>query len=110
GVIKDMLAPVVKGFLGFPIKMVDVILLNVASRAVSAGLFIDLIETGQINYVQGVVAVVFTGMFIPCFANIGAMIKELGAKLAIYTVVGMSVSAVLIAGALNWLLLYVFKT
>ncbi|MBF0606935.1 MAG: ferrous iron transport protein B [Candidatus Magnetobacterium sp. LHC-1] len=110
GVIKDMLAPVVKGFLGFPVKMVDVILLNVASRAVSAGLFIDLIETGQINYVQGVVAVVFTGMFIPCFANIGAMIKELGAKLAIYTVVGMSVSAVLIAGALNWLLLYVFKT
>ncbi|MBF0337631.1 MAG: ferrous iron transport protein B [Nitrospirae bacterium] len=110
GVIKDLLAPVVKGFLGFPIKMVDVILLNVASRAVSAGLFIDLIETGQINYVQGVVAVVFTGMFIPCFANIGAMIKELGAKLAIYTVIGMSVSAVLIAGALNWVLLYILKT
>ncbi|MBF0317531.1 MAG: ferrous iron transport protein B [Nitrospirae bacterium] len=109
GVIKDLLSPVVKGFLGFPIKMVDIILLNVASRAVSAGLFIDLIETGQINYVQGIVAVVFTSMFIPCFANIGAMIKELGVKSAIYTVVIIATSGVLIAGALNWALVHIFK-
>ncbi|MBF0337630.1 MAG: ferrous iron transport protein B [Nitrospirae bacterium] len=103
-IVRGLLSPIVKGVLGFPIKMVDVILLTVARREVAAGVFIDLIEKGQINYVQCIVAVVFTGMFIPCFANIGAMIKELGAKLAIYTVVGMSVSAVLLAGALNWVL------
>ncbi|KJU83258.1 magnetosome protein Mad17-1 [Candidatus Magnetobacterium bavaricum] len=108
-VIKGLLSPVVQGFLGFPIKMVDVILLTVARREVAAGVFIDLIEKGQINYVQCIVAVVFTGMFIPCFANIGAMIKELGARSAIYTVVVMSTSAVLLAGALNWALINIFK-
>ncbi|MBF0606936.1 MAG: ferrous iron transport protein B [Magnetococcales bacterium] len=103
-IIRGLLSPIVTGVLGFPIKMVDVILLTVARREVAAGVFIDLIEKGQINYVQCIVAVVFTGMFIPCFANIGAMIKELGAKSAIYTVVVMSTSAVLLAGALNWIL------
>ncbi|MBV6341594.1 ferrous iron transport protein B [Candidatus Magnetobacterium casense] len=103
-IIRGLLSPIVTGVLGFPIKMVDVILLTVARREVAAGVFIDLIEKGQINYVQCIVAVVFTGMFIPCFANIGAMIRELGAKSAIYTVVAMSTSAVLLAGALNWIL------
>ncbi|MBF0345389.1 MAG: ferrous iron transport protein B [Nitrospirae bacterium] len=107
--IKKLFAPVVEGFLGFPIRMVDVILLTVARREVASGLFINLIEKGEINYVQCIVAAVFTTMFIPCFANIGAMIKELGLKSALYMVFIISTSALLIAATLNWVLVSIFK-
>jgi ferrous iron transport protein B len=48
------------------------------------------------------VAVTITTMFVPCFANIVSMIKELGLKTALIMVVTINLSAFLLAGVLNF--------
>jgi len=42
--------------------------------------------------------------FVPCFANIMAMIKELGAKSALLMVCVITISSVIIGGMLNYLM------
>jgi ferrous iron transport protein B len=104
-VVKNMLRPVIIGFLGFPIQMVDVLILCMAKHEAAAGLLIKLVQRGQVNYVQCIVAVTLTTMFVPCLANIMAMIKELGAKSALIMVVIINSTSILIAGILNWVLI-----
>ena len=100
--VKNVLSPVMNGLLGLPVQMVDALILCMARHEAAAGLIIKLIETGKLNYIQCIVAVTITTMFVPCFANIMAMIKELGAKRAITMAVIINVSAFLIAASLNW--------
>ncbi|MHC4310510.1 MAG: nucleoside recognition domain-containing protein, partial [Planctomycetota bacterium] len=105
---KNVLEPVMDGFLGLPVQMVDALILCMARHEAAAGLIIKLIEKGQLNYVQCIVAVTITTMFVPCFANIMAMIKELGARRALTMAVIINASAFLIAGCLNWGLVILF--
>ncbi len=100
--LKHALRPVVTGFLGFPLKMVDVLILCMAKHEAAAGLLIKLIQRDQLSYVQCIVAVTLTMMFVPCFANIMAMIKELSWKKAIPVVITINCTAILFAGILNW--------
>jgi ferrous iron transport protein B len=106
--VKNALEPVMIGFLGLPVQMVDALILCMARHEAAAGLIIKLIEKGQLDYVQCIVAVTITTMFVPCFANIMAMIKELGARRALTMAVVINVSAFLIAGCLNWGLVILF--
>jgi ferrous iron transport protein B len=85
--------------------MVDVLILCMAKHEAAAGLLIKLVQRGQVNYVQCIVAVTLTTMFVPCLANIMAMIKELGAKSALIMVVIINSTSILIAGILNWVLI-----
>ncbi|MFC1675480.1 ferrous iron transport protein B [Planctomycetota bacterium] len=103
---KNVLEPVMHGFLGLPVQMVDALILCMARHEAAAGLIIKLIQAGQLNYIQCIVAVTITTMFVPCFANIMAMIKELGPRRALTMAVIINASAFLIAGALNWILLF----
>jgi ferrous iron transport protein B len=100
--VKNVLSPVMNGLLGLPVQMVDALILCMARHEAAAGLIIKLIEAGKLNYIQCIVAVTITTMFVPCFANIMAMIKELGARRAITMAVIINVSAFLIAASLNW--------
>jgi len=50
-----------------------------------------------------------TTMFVPCFANIMAMIKELGSRRALTTVIIINCTAILVAGLLNWVLVVPLK-
>ena len=100
-VIKDIVRPVMEGFLGLPVQMVDALILCMARHEAAAALIINLIEKGQLNYIQCIVAVTITTMFVPCFANIVSMIKELGLKTALIMVVTINLSAFLLAGVLN---------
>ncbi|MCP4259913.1 MAG: ferrous iron transport protein B [Planctomycetes bacterium] len=102
GAVKNLLSPVMNSFLGLPVQMVDALILCMARHEAAAGLIIKLIKDGQLNYIQCIVAVTITTMFVPCFANIMAMIKELGARRAITMAVMINASAFLIAAALNW--------
>ena len=102
---KNVLRPVMNGLLGLPVQMVDALILCMARHEAAAGMIIKLIERGELNYVQCIVAVTITTMFVPCFANIMAMIKELGAKRALTMAVIINASAFMIAGLLNRLLL-----
>lgn len=105
---KRMLSPIIEGLLGLPLAMVDAIILCLARHEVAAGLIINLIKKGQMDYVQCIVAVTITTMFIPCFANIMAMIKELGTRSALVMMLMINASAFAIAGALNWTLVALF--
>ncbi|MHC4172433.1 MAG: ferrous iron transport protein B [Planctomycetota bacterium] len=102
--LKITFNPVMTGFLGLPLQMMDALILSMARHEAAAGLVIKLIEAGQLNYVQCIVSVTITTMFVPCFANIMAMIKELGVKRAVASVIVINSTAILIAGILNWLL------
>ncbi|MHC4728539.1 MAG: ferrous iron transport protein B [Planctomycetota bacterium] len=102
GAVKNLLSPVMNSFLGLPVQMVDALILCMARHEAAAGLIIQLIKAGQLNYIQCIVAVTITTMFVPCFANIMAMVKELGAKRAITMAVIINASAFLIAASLNW--------
>ncbi|MFH1993385.1 MAG: ferrous iron transporter B [Pseudomonadota bacterium] len=101
---KKVLSPVIKGFLGLPLDMVDAIFLSMARHEAAAALIINLIRKGQMNYVQSIVAVVLTTMFVPCFANIMAMAKEIGGKNTLIMVLTINFSAFVAAGVLNWVL------
>jgi len=103
-VTKDRLEPIINGLLGLPSKMVDALILSMARHEAAAGLIMKLVEKGELDYVQCIVSVTITTMFVPCFANIVAMFKELGAKRAIPMIVMINISAFLIAGVLNWVL------
>ncbi|MHC4412746.1 MAG: nucleoside recognition domain-containing protein, partial [Planctomycetota bacterium] len=107
--VKNALEPVMGGLLGLPVQMVDALILCMARHEAAAGLIIKLIQAGQLNYIQCIVAVTITTMFVPCFANIMAMIKELGVKRALAMAVIINASAFFIAGALNWVLVLFFK-
>ena len=102
--LKRVLSPIVEGFLGLPLAMVDAIILCFARHEAGAGLIINLVKKGQLNYTQCIVAVIITTIFAPCFANIMAMVKEIGSKSTVATLASISVSAMVTAGSLNWIL------
>jgi len=101
---KSVLEPVMQGLLGLPVQMVDALILCMARHEAAAGLIIKLIQKGQLNYVQCIVSVTITTMFVPCFANVMAMIKELGVRRALGMAVIINVSSFGIAGILNLIL------
>lgn len=105
---KDFLSPVIKGFLGLPLEMVDALILCMARHEAAAGLIMNLIDAGKLDYVQCIVAVTITTMFVPCFANIMAMINELKLKSALSMTVVINFSSFIIAGILNWALLRIY--
>lgn len=102
--VKDMVRPVMEGFLGLPVQMVDALILCMARHEAAAALIINLIEKGQLNYIQCIVSVTITTMFVPCLANIVSMIKELGMKSALIMVIIINVSAFVLSGTLNQVL------
>jgi len=102
---KIFLQPVIEGFLGLPLQMVDALILCMARHEAAAGLIINLINKNLLDFRQCIVAVTITTMFVPCFANIMAMIKELGTARAIVMTLIINASSFIIAGCLNWTLI-----
>jgi len=109
GGIKNILKPLIIGFLGFPIEMVDVLILCMARHEAASGMIIKLIQVGKLNYIQCIVAVTITTMFVPCVANIMAMIKELKLRSALIMVFVINSSAFILAGILNRILILTIK-
>jgi ferrous iron transport protein B len=105
GLVNKGLSPIVTGLLGLPIKMTEVLILAMASRGVAGGLLLNIIDKGMLDYRQCIVGVVVTGVFIPCFANIAAMCKMLGNRAGILMAAAITVSGIMLAGALNWILI-----
>lgn len=106
GLVKKIVSPLVIGWLGLPIKMVDALILTIARHEAASGLILKMVEAGNLNYIQCIVAVVITTMFVPCFANIVAMCKEMGVKTGLFMAFIVNISSVILAGILNWILLF----
>ena len=103
---KKLLSPVVVGWLNLPIDIVDALILCLARHEAAAALLINMVDAGALNYVQCIVAVVITTMFVPCFANIVAMCKEMGAKTGLAMAVTINLSSFVLAGILSWILIF----
>ena len=105
GAMKTALSPIVTGWLGLPLDIVEVLILSLARHEAAAGLLLGMVDGGALNYVQSIVAVVITTMFIPCFANIVAICKQLGVGRGLVITVIINVSSFVLAGILNWILI-----
>lgn len=105
GAMKDVLSPVVTGWLGLPVDIVEVLILSLARHEAAAGLLLNMVDAGALNYVQSIVAVVITTMFVPCFANIVAMCRQLGTPKGLLITLIINISSFILAGILNWILI-----
>jgi ferrous iron transport protein B len=105
GLLQRGLKPVVVGWLGLPLNMVEVLILTMARHEAAAGLIYRLVNQGALSYIQSIVAVTITIMFVPCFANIVAMCRQVGVRAGVLITLAINLSSFLLAGALNWLLL-----
>jgi len=105
-VIKNILSPVVVNWLGLPRDVTDVLILAFTRHEVAAGLTFKMIDAGMINYIQCIVTVVITTMFVPCFASIVAMCKVMGVKTGIAIVLTINISSFVLAGILHWVLVF----
>jgi len=73
-------------------------------------MLIKLIRDGHMNYIQSIVGVTLTMMFVPCMATIMAMIRQLKLKTALLSVLCINLTAILVAGLLNWILVLTIGT
>jgi len=102
--LKRVLRPIVSGWLGLPVDIVDALILTMARHEAAAGLLLRMQDQGMLTAIQSVVAVVITTMFIPCIANIVAILKEAGIKAGVIITVSINVSSFILAGILRWIL------
>jgi ferrous iron transport protein B len=102
--IKMLLSPIVVSFLGLPIKCVEAFLLCIARHEAGAVILMQLVKSGQLDFTQACVSIIIVTCFVPCFANLMAMIKELGMKKAMFMALVIIVSSILIGGSVNYLM------
>ncbi|MCK4787472.1 MAG: ferrous iron transport protein B, partial [Desulfobacteraceae bacterium] len=57
---KTALSPVVVGWLGLPIDIVDALILSLARHEAAAGLLLNMVDAGSLNFIQCIVAVTIT--------------------------------------------------
>ena len=100
--IKMLLSPIVVSFLGLPIKCVEAFLLCIARHEAGAVILMQLVKSGQLDFTQACVSIIIVTCFVPCFANLMAMIKELGMKKAMFMALVIIVSSILIGGSVNY--------
>jgi ferrous iron transport protein B len=105
--LKNVLSPLIIHWLGLPLDMVDALILTMARHEAGAGLILKMSEAGMLNWIQSIVAVVITTMFIPCIANIVAIFREEGVKAGIIITLSINISSFILAGLLNWALLVI---
>ncbi len=103
---KTLMSPIVEGWLGLPRDIVDVLILAAARHEAAAALTLKMVDAEELNYVQCIVTVVITTMFVPCFANVVAMCKQMGIKTGLAMAFAINISAFILAGILNWILVF----
>ncbi len=102
--IEEATAPVVQAFLGLPPEATAAFIMGFLRRDYgAAGLFM-LARAGQLDVVQVLVSLVVITLFMPCIANLFMIIKEHGWKVALWMSVFILPFALLVGGALNWVL------
>jgi ferrous iron transport protein B len=103
--MKRGLKPIVVSWLGMPLDIVEVLILSLARHELAAGRLLGMVDRGVLTYVQTITAVVITTMFVPCFANIVAMCRQIGIKRGLLITVTINISSFILAGILNWILI-----
>ncbi|HUT23045.1 MAG TPA: nucleoside recognition domain-containing protein, partial [Sumerlaeia bacterium] len=102
--MKALLQPIAVDWMGLPRDIVDVLILCLARHEAAAGLLLNLVDSGGLTVAQTIVSVVLITMFVPCFAHIAAMARQMGLKMACLMISCTMTSALVVAGALHYLL------
>ena len=106
--LKSFLYPVIVNWLELPVDMVEALILTMARHEIAAGFILSLSDAGKLNFIQSIISVVITTMFVPCIANIVAIFKELGPKTGLIIVLSINLVSFFFAGLLNWTLIFIF--
>lgn len=102
--IEDVTGPVIQSFLGLPREATAAFIMGFLRRDYgAAGLFL-LARNGQLDPIQTLVSLVVITLFMPCIANLFMIIKEQGWKVALGMSAFVLPFALLIGGAVNWIL------
>ncbi len=104
GWIESVASPVVVRFLGLPAKMTEALLMGFLRRDYGAAGMFDLARQGLMNENQVIVSLVTLTLFVPCLANFFMIVKERGVKTAFLMMTLIIPFALLVGGALNFLL------
>ena len=102
--LEEVTAPVIQSFLGLPPEATAAFIMGFLRRDYgAAGLFL-LARNGQLDPTQTLVSVIVITLFMPCIANLFMIIKEQGWKVALGMSAFVLPFALLIGGAVNWIL------
>jgi ferrous iron transport protein B len=104
--VKTLVKPIVVSWLGLPLNIVEVLILSLARHEAAAGLLLSMVDNGALSYIQTITAVVITTMFVPCFANIVVMCREVGVKTGLIITGAINISSFILAGILHWILVF----
>jgi ferrous iron transport protein B len=104
GRLEEMASPVIVHFLGLPAKTTEAFLLGFLRRDYGAAGMFDLARQGLLNENQAIISLVTLTLFVPCLANFFMIIKERGAKTAALMMALIIPFALLVGGALNFIL------
>jgi ferrous iron transport protein B len=96
--LKKILQPIVVGWLGLPIDIVEALILTMARHEAASAFLLKMADAGQLSSEQCIVAVVTTTMFVPCFANIVAMCRELSVKTGLLMALLINVLSFILGG------------
>jgi len=102
--LERIAAPVLHGLLGLPQETAAAFIVGFLRRDFGAAGLYHLAQTGRLDNVQIVVAVVVITLFIPCIANFFMMVKERGWKTGLAIASFIFPFALLVGASLNWVL------
>jgi ferrous iron transport protein B len=104
GRLEALASPVIVNFLGLPAKTTEAFLLGFLRRDYGAAGMFDLARHGLLNENQVIISLVTLTLFVPCLANFFMIIKERGMKTAALMMALIIPFALLVGGALNFIL------
>lgn len=102
--LERLAAPLLRGLLGLPEETAAAFVVGFLRRDFGAAGLYHLAQTGRLDGVQVVVAVVVITLFIPCIANFFMMVKERGWKTGLAIASFIFPFALLVGATLNWAL------
>ena len=105
--VQTMASPIIVKFLGLPVKTTEAFIMGFLRRDYGAAGMFDMARQGLLNENQVIVGLVTMTLFVPCIANLFMITKERGLKTALIMLTFIMPFAVLVGGALHFLLIFV---
>jgi ferrous iron transport protein B len=99
--VENLAEPFVRGLLGLPPQFVESLLLGFVRGEAGLAMLKRMVDSGVIDHLQLVVAMIVTILFIPCVTNFMLIIKEQGSKKAFAIIVSVTACAMITGGVMN---------
>jgi len=96
--------PVVVSLLHLPIEFTEALVMSFARSEAGAALVLGMVKKSDLTQIQAMVAIIVLTLFVPCISNVMAMIKELGAKKALFMVFIITITSFFIGATASFIL------